>query len=276
MKTDAPTIEDFINSWPLYQRFSFELQGLDTVRSQWPTKISRACTHAVCRSVGTTTWELSPFPPEQVIAGDWLLSYVCVRCTNKRLYCWVGVSEQDVRKTTRKVTIRKLGQSPPWDIEPARELSRALEEEDLALYKKALICMSQSFGLGALVYLRRVVENTTNALLERIEMLAQAQNDTATLQAIGEARRKRNASDKLSIVARALPPTLALSGRNPLGDLYEEYSVGIHVLTDDECADVALRLRTTFDYLFSHLAPMIERAEAYREAMAKRGTKTPE
>ena len=60
----------------------------------------------------------------------------------------------------------KIGQNPPLTIHPAKQLR--LDGEDLDLYKKALISRNFSHGIGALSYLRRVVENRMNALLELV------------------------------------------------------------------------------------------------------------
>jgi len=46
----------------------------------------------------------------------------------------------------------------------------------------------------------------------------------------------------------------------------------LHAESDEECAAVAMRLRSTFDYLLTQLGPVIERAKAYREHLAKRAT----
>jgi hypothetical protein len=58
-------------------------------------------------------------------------------------------------------------------------------------------------------------------------------------------------------------------GRNPLADLYEAYSEGIHSLSDEECLEVARDVQAGLDYLLPTLHEQLAAARAYQAALAK-------
>jgi hypothetical protein len=60
--------------------------------------------------------------------------------------------------------VMKVGQAPSWDITPDRALEKMLGTRS-DYYRKALVCESQSYGIGAFAYYRRIVEEIIDALL---------------------------------------------------------------------------------------------------------------
>ncbi len=99
----------------------------------------------------------------------------------------------------------KVGQYPPLSIEPSAELSKALGEEDTALYKKALVNGNYAFGIGALAYFRRVIENKVNLLLDLIGEAAELANfETEELQRIDEIKESPSCGRKDRICLKNL------------------------------------------------------------------------
>ncbi len=224
-----------------------------------------------------------------------MLQYGCVHCARQTITYWVIASRvEPVRKplppvlTTRGVSsglgpvegyrelqVFKTGQYPSWSIRPPKEIQRALDEENVELYRKGLACMSQSYGIGALGYFRRVVENAVGDLLDLVEESAKADGDDDSVRAITEARKQKNAEQKLKLASEAVPPSLRPGRVNPLATLYGDFSRGIHGLSDEQCLEIATDLRETLEYVFGNLRDRLEQAKAYRTKITKRATGNP-
>jgi hypothetical protein len=157
----------------------------------------------------------------------------------------------------------KVGQYPPLEetIAPELEKRLAVNSDDLQFYRKALRCRNFNFGLAALSYLRRVVENRMNDLLDLIAELSEsygfAQNE---LEGLDQVKKSRIFDDKVTFAAKILPPNLRPNGENPVDLLHDLASEGIHRLPEDECIDVFDTSRVVFEYLFRELE--IRKADA--------------
>src|SRR5215472_13287011 len=92
------------------------------------------------------------------------LKYKCRNCGQNRIDYWILWTED----SNYISLFEKVGQHPPPSVDPPNELAKALGKEDAALYKKALTNGAYSFGIGALSYFRRVIENKVNDLLDLI------------------------------------------------------------------------------------------------------------
>ncbi|CAN5882998.1 hypothetical protein BH18ACI4_BH18ACI4_00750 [soil metagenome] len=75
---------------------------------------------------------------------------------------WVYVSRID----DESYVVYKHGQLPEFDITVSRELRKIFDTEDFDLYKKARVSINHNFGIGACIYLRRLVENHITPLLQ--------------------------------------------------------------------------------------------------------------
>ena len=88
------------------------------------------------------------------------LNYICASCEkfNRIFSLRVGKNRQ---------YIEKVGQFPPWSIKIEKNLKQLLKEYS-EYYKKGKTCESQSYGIGAFAYYRRIVEGVIGELLESI------------------------------------------------------------------------------------------------------------
>jgi hypothetical protein len=92
-------------------------------------------------------------------------------------------------------------------------------------------------GIGALPYLRRIIENHIQGLLDLIGE-ANQRNPIAGFDPAGfeVVRASHRFSDKLDFARDHLPAGLTPSGSpNPIGTLYELISEGLHERTEEEC-----------------------------------------
>jgi hypothetical protein len=175
------------------------------------------------------------------------------------------------------VTWRKFGQWPAQSIEPSREVAKELTGPVLDIFKKGLTSLSHGFGLGALAYFRRVVEDSSTELIGLFADKAATEGDKEAEQAIRSAMQNRQMEDRLKIAADALPATLRPGGANPLAVLYAHYSRGIHGLSDDECLEIARQLHFALEYIFKNWRTQMEEAAKFRTTVQRWGnsTKTP-
>ena len=104
-------------------------------------------------------------------------------------------------------------------------------------------------------YMRRVVEDKTEELIEVVAHLAEAQKiDAKTVEKIRAAKVEKTTYDqKLKIAATVLPKSLLIDGVNPLDVLYGLVSGGLHDLTEGQCIAIADEIRGVFEYTFTRL-----------------------
>jgi hypothetical protein len=121
--------------------------------------------------------------------------------------------------------IRKVGQVPPYDISIAPGLQNALGE-DAHLYKRAQICMSQSFGIAACSYLRRLMENQITPLLKMVYDARKEEGED--VDELWEIMGEKIAEKKIRLANQVLPRSLEVSGDNPLELIYDKLSAGLH------------------------------------------------
>jgi hypothetical protein len=112
-----------------------------------------------------------------------------------------------------------------------------------------------------------MVENVVGDLLNLVEEAASADNDHAALAAVKSARKTRIADEKLKLISGVIPLSLRPGGVNPFARLYDDYSRGIHTLSDEDCLSIATDLREAFDYVFGNVRDQLEQAKAFRERL---------
>jgi len=272
----AKALIDFINTWPLYSPFSVKFEPPLPGPPNLPLTILRDC--RVCQA--TPTWsEKNPISQgwsSAIISPGMgsILAYECMHCERQQL--WIWFAREDERGTAANgqavvngSVFRKLGQWPAPTSEPDREVANALTEPLLELFKKGLTSVAHGYGLGALAYFRRLVEDGSSLLIDLFAKRAEAEGDTEVAAQIRAAGLAPHMEDRLKVAAAALPPTLRPGGVNPLSVLYHHYSRGIHGLSDDECLVVAQHLQSSLEYIFSNWRRQMEDAADFRRTVEK-------
>ena len=117
--------------------------------------------------------------------GLFFFAYICTYCDSSVINFWVETSESGG-------WIQKIGQRPPWLPSVPKDIEGELGD-DAELYKKALRNMNESYGLGAVAYLRRLFENQINPLLKVLYEIKEAEGasseELAAIQAAIEERK---------------------------------------------------------------------------------------
>jgi hypothetical protein len=92
------------------------------------------------------------------------------------------------------------------------------------------------------------------------------------LQAITDVIASKNFSKKTEYAAEICPPALILGGMNPLKELHDLLSYNIHAGSDEEAADVALKIRGIIEYVVVRLRKHHDAQKQFLDAMKKTRT----
>ncbi len=264
-----PTPAEFIEQWPLYTRADIRDFGP-------PGSITRMCD--MCGK--ETTWRRdaaqslhAETSPSIIIQAA---GYTCGLCEkNSVLVLYQALDHWADGGFWSSHGVKKIGQLPPQSIEIPTDLTRRLGPT-AGFYKNALVCRSHSFGIGAVAYLRRVVEEKTDELIDVIVELAQTHGmDEKTMESLAGAKKQVRYEDKLRVASEIIPNALRPGGVNPLGQLYTHLSIGLHGKTDDECVAIFDDLREDFEFIFRKLHVEAQERREFAERVQRRaGTKT--
>ena len=148
-------LAEVLQDWPLYRAFVYTGSAYGFV----PEEISLFCGNTKCQK--EQQWFAKIYTGEQKSGWNGK-EYTCKNCgknVTRYYFFWTNYNDGTSR-------FFKVGQYPPLQKEPPLRLSKKLSAVDHDLYRKALTSRNNSYGLGALSYLRRVVENRMNDLLD--------------------------------------------------------------------------------------------------------------
>lgn len=262
---DDNKIKEFIENAPLYLWKSFS-QPDKLRQSLWIREIDEFC--ETCnqirpfhdlRSIGGGAGH--PMQKKEFLkSGNSYLNFTCVSCKNETHTFWV---EQQVTEDT--VKLKKFGQKPRKKLERDSKLQRFFKA-DSDYYEKALISLSNGYGIAAFAYFRRIIEQNINQLLDLLlSELDSTDTDSPIKIAIDELRKESPMSDKIKIANNALPEYLKPDGLNPLGTIYSLLSEGVHSLTDEQCLAKAESLQACLSFLVSELASRKRHKDSFKK-----------
>ncbi len=215
-----------------------------------------------------TTWtgetRQSDFPSGEV------LRFICHLCRQKEvIFVILRGYVQSASGQGWDHIIEKIGQSPAPSIAISRPLAKHLGTT-ADLYKKALICRNQGYGIAAVAYMRRIVEDKTDELIDIVADQARERGLTEKdVEGILTAKKEQTYSGKLKVAGEVIPASLRPGGANPFGTLFGLLSDGLHDRTEEECVGIADEIREVFEYVFENLRTQIEDEKRFRERMSK-------
>lgn len=164
--------------------------------------------------------------------------------------------------------VMKVGQCPPWEIVPDKNLSELLGEHQ-DYYKKGLVCESQGYGIGAYAYYRRIIEEIIDSLLDSITDIIPESEKQQYLEALNQTRKTIIAQEKIELVKDLLPEILRPDGMNPLNLLHTTLSEGLHAKTDDACLEIAGSIREILIFLVNRILETKQTSKKFTTSMRK-------
>jgi len=184
--------------WPLYTPATVDVFYA-------PSRVSFHCDEPCGKE---TTWlktEDSQYVSLEAIhnGGFKYVPYLCGLCNKNYLVVLYHELEHEERvraaalggpRSTIKVItkVQKIGQFPAQSIDVPKGLEKSLGSNAISLYKKGLINRNSGYGLGAVTYIRRVVEDKTDELIEVAARLAESHNvDAVIVKKIRDAATER-------------------------------------------------------------------------------------
>jgi hypothetical protein len=254
-------LTEALETWPLYRELTYGGPAVNTLKL--PGHI-----HLHCRSCGTTQKFTSK--ADQAVnhrVGFSRQNYVC-RCHHSQIrFCFHWNLGPD-----KLAHFIKFGQYPPLDDQINPALEKTLDEEDVKLYRNAIRLRNFNMGIGAVAYMRRVVENRMNDILDVVhEVATQVQpDDKESLARFEEVKNDIRFAPKVEYAAAIMPKHLLPAGSpNPIGVLHSLTSDGLHFRSEEECVDTFDSCKLSFEYLFANFRPSVQEAKAFHRSLAE-------
>jgi len=243
---------EFLQSYPLYS--PVDLHG------EWsfPSRLSLHCD----KCGKETTWLLAS--GASVTGAYCRGAYSCGLCNSRHVTYYLF-------SASTKKSICKIGQHPEPSIAVSKRLEAGLKDS-LQHYKRGLVCFNQGYGIAAVAYFRRVVEERTNELIDVVAELADASGATGgVIEKIISAKSERTYDKKLEVASQMIPTSLRPGGVNPLGRLHSLLSEALHSRPEDESIKVAEEMKFIIEHVFSNLKDYIDAQRAYSERIQNAG-----
>ena len=189
------------------------------------------------------------------------LLYQCMACTKfeREFYIYIDANLE---------YIYKIGQYPEWEIKIDKGLENILGKH-ASNFRKGLVCESQSYGIGAFSYYRRITEEIIDELLDSIVDLVDPEHLDKYNEALSRTKKTRVTQDKIDLIKDLLPPVLRPGGVNPLGVLHSELSEGLHSLSDEDCLERAHHIKDILTFLLMQIKQTKEHAKTFTMSMKK-------
>jgi len=149
----------FLETYPLYRKFRVDI-GYYLLKDIPKPPIRMHCHDCDCLQTFNMSnqyynnYSYDDQCSEKVVR----IVYLCAACNKFQHFFLLQFADDYVMK---------VGQYPPWEITPDKNLTELLGEHR-DYYKKGLVCESQGYGIGAYAYYRRIIEEIIDNLLNSI------------------------------------------------------------------------------------------------------------
>jgi hypothetical protein len=232
---------EFLAKGPLYTHYSIPKDVAEGI-TLFPETIELFCA-GVCQKEQTfeCTHRYAGRGSLNDLGWGQLVEYSCRNCKEKKQKYWY---------VWRNDGFWKVGQVPElqeW-IEP--NLNTALGQSK-NLYRKAIRSRSFGFGIGAVSYLRRIIEDTTELLMDLLREEKWEEWSAQEREQFEQARKTYQYSQKIDYAAgKILPPKAFANGRDSFAALHDVTSSGLHGKTEEECLQIFDRCNLIFTHTF--------------------------
>jgi pterin-4a-carbinolamine dehydratase len=152
-------------------------------------------------------------------------------------------------------------------------ISSEVKEElgdDSILYQKALRNMAEGYGIGACAYLRRLLEKHINPLLQLLHDVKKGQGASdEELEEIRETIMVKDFATKTKFAADIAPLSVMIEGHNPLKEIHQRLSIGLHTLDEETANEYAIAIHTALEFIIKRLRREYEERKVYAEETKK-------
>lgn len=251
----------FLEEFPLYRKFKCEIP-------EYLSIIPTPAIHMYCgRCKSEQTFRMSNRYSE--VKGDtFSQSVTAVRAEYTCAACGIYQRIFLLKFSDDLHYVMKVGQEPPWEISVGKNLEMTLGDH-VDYYKKGLVCESQSYGIGAYAYYRRITEEIIDELLGSILDLIDGEEKQKYKDALEETKKTKVTEEKIELVKDLLPVSLRPEGMNPLSVLHGALSEGLHDKNDEECLEIAVEIRESLVYLTGQIIESKKTSRQFTERMRK-------
>jgi hypothetical protein len=241
-RTARNRLAEFLASGPLYSQLVLDEKAKDVIKL--PETIELHCA-GECAKVQTFERVWVKGDAEYDKGWGKVVTYQCRNCgkkDQKYMYFWGDAG------------FLKVGQIPELREAIDPRLDAALAESS-GLYQKAVRSRSLGFGIGALAYLRRIVEDRTDELMELLRANKWDEWTQEEKEQFEVARTTYQYSQKIAYATeKILPPAMSAEGRDSFAALHDVTSNGFHGKTEEKCIEIFDRCNLIFAYSFRVLS----------------------
>jgi len=237
----------FLETYPLYRKMKVDVPSTVDKLSKPP--ISMYC--AKCAQIRTFVmtneffdgFGYSNYPSKgQTVKA----TYLCTYCQSFQIDFFIRLFDDSK-------SMCKAGQFPPWTLVGDENINGMLGAHKDYL-NKGLICESQSYGVAAFAYYRRIVEEIIDALIVDIGELMSPEESARYNEALEAVKATRVTAEKIDLVKDMLPAILRPDNMNPLSLLHGVLSEGLHADSDERCLELAVEVREILTFLAAQVA----------------------
>lgn len=194
-----------------------------------------------------------------------VVAYACSDCrlTIKRY----SIQLRQFQDSPMDFMAYKYGELPPFG-RPLPSRLMTLLRDSAGLLSAARRCESQSLGIGAFAYYRRVIDNQKNKIFDEIiRVVRTIGGDEALIGDLDDAKRATSFTTSVEAIKHALPESLMVKGENPLKLLYGALSAGLHGQTDEQCLARATAIRSVLTSFAERLTDVLQEDKAFDDAV---------
>ncbi len=269
--------KDFLEKYQLYRKLKLELQLFESkMRNISSPAINMNCKN--CKSVQTFNkinnyWEninkIDSIAKETYVWGHTMRAfYMCSACREYKYIFFLQFFLTSQTEDKIKGYVIKVGQTPAWEINVEKSLEKALGK-DSDLYKKGLVCESQSYGIGAYSYFRRITENIIDQLLDSLTSIIDKESKGEYTHALEKVKLSHITEEKINLVQDLLPDSLKPNGVNPLKALHSALSECLHKKSDEECLELAETIKTILIFLLEEIQNKTVKTQEFTDKIKK-------
>lgn len=185
--------------------------------------------------------------------------YLTYRCSNcQKTEKTFSIAAKVIDEGEEKGECYKFGELPTYGPPIPPKLMKLIGP-DRDEFLKGRRCENQGLGVGSFIYYRRVVENQKDRILGEIIKVANKIGTSKTnIEILEKAIEETQFTKALDIAKDAIPESLLINGHSPIKLLHSALSEGVHVLSDEQCLEMASSVRVVLGELSERLAQALK------------------